>query len=107
MRSFLHRFLHFAARRKPANSPHRNLLNAPRMSGAATAAALYAATISPSAITGATPEDVKEKAHHLKDGKGFTNPWDSWREFSGLAIAKAMIWYKPFAFSLLRLQLST
>ena len=63
------------------------------MSGAATAAALYAATISPAAIMGATPEDANEKSHHLKDGKGFLNPWDSWKEMAGLAIARAMIGY--------------
>jgi len=91
MRSFLHRFFHFSVRRKLSNSPHRNLHNAPRMSGAATAAALYAATISPAAITGAAPEDAKDKAHHLKDGKGFTNPWDSWKEMSGWAIGRALI----------------
>ncbi|MCJ1396915.1 hypothetical protein MMC11_000106 [Xylographa trunciseda] len=62
------------------------------MSTAGTAAALYAATISPSSMTGAVPEEAKEKAHHLKDDKGFTNPWDSWREFSGPGIMKALIW---------------
>jgi len=62
------------------------------MSGAATAAALYAATISPAAVMGATPEDAKEKSHHLKDGKGFINPWDSWKETPGYAIMKAIIW---------------
>ncbi|KAL9130416.1 MAG: hypothetical protein Q9217_001383 [Psora testacea] len=45
------------------------------MSSSATSASLYAATISQSSITGAVPEEAKEKRHHLKDGKGFTNPW--------------------------------
>ena len=45
------------------------------MSSSATAASLYAATISSATITGAVPEEAKEKRHHLKDGKGFTNPW--------------------------------
>ena len=62
------------------------------MSAAGTAAALYAATVSSSSITGAVPEEAKEKAHHLKDGKGFTNPWDSWKEMAGPAIMRAMIW---------------
>ncbi|MCJ1282570.1 hypothetical protein MMC26_001894 [Xylographa opegraphella] len=62
------------------------------MSTAGTAAALYAATISMSSMTGAVPEEAKEKAHHLKDGKGFTNPWDSWRDFSAPSIMKALIW---------------
>ena len=63
------------------------------MSGSATAAALYAATVSSSTIAGATPEEAKEKRHHLQDGKGFINPWDSWKELSGPAIGKAMVWY--------------
>lgn len=45
------------------------------MSSSGTAASLYAATISPASITGAEPEEAKDKRHHLKDGKGFTNPW--------------------------------
>ncbi|MCJ1376627.1 hypothetical protein MMC20_007870 [Loxospora ochrophaea] len=61
------------------------------MSSAGIAAALYAATISTSTITGAVPEDAKDKTHHLKDGKGFRNPWDSWRDFSAPGIMKAMI----------------
>jgi len=45
------------------------------MSNSGIAASLYAATISPASLTGAVPEEAKEKRHHLKDGKGFTNPW--------------------------------
>lgn len=64
------------------------------MSSSATAAALYAATISSSALSGAVPEDAKDKKHHLKDGKGFTNPWESWREMGGFGILKALIMYE-------------
>ena len=64
------------------------------MSSSATAAALYAATVSSSAIAGAVPEDVKDKRHHLKDGKGFTNPWDSWKEMTGFGIGKALLQYE-------------
>lgn len=46
-------------------------------------AALYAATITNPTTAGNVPEDSKAKKHHLKDGKGFTNPWDSWIEKSG------------------------
>ncbi|KAL8716317.1 MAG: hypothetical protein Q9220_000222 [cf. Caloplaca sp. 1 TL-2023] len=60
------------------------------MSSSGTAAALYAATVSSASITGAVPEEAKEKKHHLKAGKGFTNPWESWRDFNGPAIAWAM-----------------
>ncbi|KAL9105966.1 MAG: hypothetical protein Q9187_008630, partial [Circinaria calcarea] len=61
------------------------------MASSATAAALYAATISMSPVAGAVPEETREHRHHLKDGKGFTNPWDSWRDFTGPGIMKAMI----------------
>jgi len=56
------------------------------MSSSGIAAALYAVTISSSSITGAQPEEAKDKQHHLKDGKGFTNPWESWRNFTGSQI---------------------
>ncbi|KAI9810888.1 MAG: hypothetical protein M1827_005747 [Pycnora praestabilis] len=61
------------------------------MSSSATAAALYAATISPASITGAVPEEAKELRHHLKDGKGFDNPWESWRNMAGPKIGWAMV----------------
>lgn len=61
------------------------------MSSSGTAAALYAATVSPASIMGAVPEEAKDKRHHLKDGKGFDNPWDSWKEIGGWAIGWAMI----------------
>lgn len=63
------------------------------MSASGTAASLYAATISPSSIVGAEPEEAKDNRHHLKDGKGFDNPWDSWKNMSGPAIGRAMAWY--------------
>jgi N-acyl-phosphatidylethanolamine-hydrolysing phospholipase D len=62
------------------------------MSGGMTAAALYACTMTSPASLGAVPEDTEAKAHHLKDGKGFTNPWDSWREMSAPQFARAMLW---------------
>lgn len=52
------------------------------MSGGMIAAALYASSMTAPARLGAVPEDVNEKAHHLKDGKGFINPWDSYREMT-------------------------
>ncbi|KAK6582346.1 hypothetical protein PZA11_004754 [Diplocarpon coronariae] len=55
-------------------------------------AALYACSMSPPSATGAVPEDSTAKAHHLKDGRGFTNPWPSWREMNGLEIGAAMAW---------------
>ncbi|KAF2086582.1 Zn-dependent hydrolase/oxidoreductase [Saccharata proteae CBS 121410] len=64
------------------------------MSSASTTAALYACAISSSQLSGTVPEDAVEKAHHVKGGKGFTNPWDSYKEMSGWEIGKAMIWRK-------------
>jgi N-acyl-phosphatidylethanolamine-hydrolysing phospholipase D len=64
------------------------------MSSASTAVALYASTISPSQILGAVPEDSKELAHHVKGGKGFINPWESFsQDKPGWQIGKAMIMY--------------
>lgn len=46
---------------------------------------------SPTAL-GAVPEDTEAKKHHLKDGKGFINPWDSWKDFNGPKIGAMMMW---------------
>ncbi|KAF2687140.1 Metallo-hydrolase/oxidoreductase [Lentithecium fluviatile CBS 122367] len=54
---------------------------------------LYAVVSSPAQI-GARPEEAEEKAHHLKNGKGFTNPWDSFRELSGPKIILSLLWRK-------------
>ena len=62
------------------------------MSSSATSAVLYAASVSMSPNASAVPEEAKELRHHLKDGKGFQNPWDSWKEQSGPQIARAVLW---------------
>ena len=64
------------------------------MSGGMTGAALYAASMTSPTAIGAVPEDSKAKAHHLKDGKGFKSPWDSWIEKSALGVVMAMIRYE-------------
>lgn len=97
MRSFLRTLL----RRRPrsnkesqSQSQHSNNLNQTRttMAGGMTAAVLYACTMtSPSALS-AVPEDAEARAHHLKNGKGFTNPWESWKEMSAAQIGRAMAW---------------
>ncbi|KAF9696916.1 hypothetical protein EKO04_005087 [Ascochyta lentis] len=51
------------------------------LGGAGISAGLYAAVSNPSQIA-AQPEDAAAKAHHLKNGKGFTNPWDSYTELN-------------------------
>ncbi len=72
MQAFLRRF--FCLPKKPT-TPNRPFSTSYRMSSSGIAASLYAATISPASVTGAEPEEAKDKRHHLKDGKGFTNPW--------------------------------
>ncbi|MCJ1352527.1 MAG: hypothetical protein MMC33_002511 [Icmadophila ericetorum] len=62
------------------------------MSSSATSAVLYAASISMTSTTSAVPEEAKELKHHLKDGKGFRNPWDSWKEQTSPQIMKALVW---------------
>lgn len=51
------------------------------MSSSGAITAMLTATIAQTPRPGAEPEEAKERRHHLKDGKGFTNPWDSWQEF--------------------------
>jgi N-acyl-phosphatidylethanolamine-hydrolysing phospholipase D len=64
-----------------------------RMSSASgmAAAGLYSLTMSSPAALGAVPEDSAEKKHHLKNGKGFTNPWESWRDFNPLTFMGTMV----------------
>lgn len=62
------------------------------MAGGMTAAALYACTMTSPTALGAVPEDTEAKAHHLKNGKGFTNPWESWVEMSAAQLGTAMVW---------------
>jgi len=63
------------------------------MESASTSSALYAAVTSPLQATGVTPEEAKELRHHVKGGKGFINPWDSYIEQSGWQIGRKLIWY--------------
>jgi hypothetical protein len=61
------------------------------MSSGMAAAALYACTMNGPAVLGAVPEDVEGKKHHLKNGKGFTNPWESWKEMGAFEIGGTML----------------
>jgi len=63
-----------------------------------TAAVLYASVISSSQITGAAPEDAKDKEHHLKDGKGFRNPWESYLDRTLLQFIVAMLMFENSIF---------
>ncbi|KAF5848645.1 hypothetical protein GGP41_009724 [Bipolaris sorokiniana] len=61
--------------------------------GAAIGAGLYAAVSNPAQIA-ATPEDAADKRHHLKNGKGFTNPWDSYVEATPWQLLTGLGWRK-------------
>lgn len=61
------------------------------MSTGMAVAALYTCTMSSPAALDPVPEDSEAKKHHVNDGKGFTNPWESWKEMSTLEAVKAMI----------------
>lgn len=62
------------------------------MGGASIGAGLYAVVSSPAQI-GTQPEEAKERQHHLKNGKGFTNPWDSYVESSFWELVVKGIWW--------------
>lgn len=88
----MHNFLRTLFRHRPSKSHKTSRMTTTRsVSGGGIAAALYACTITPPSSLGAVPEDNAAKAHHLKDGKGFTNPWPSWQEMSGPQVAMGMI----------------
>ena len=70
----------------------RDLHTTAKMSSSSTSAILYSAAISPSQGSYAVPEDADDRAHHLKQGKGFINPWSSYRERSAWQIMKALLW---------------
>ena len=78
MRVFLFRILSFAKRRSPRPASKQAFHTSSKMAGPSTSAVLYA-TVSNASVMGGVPESAKEKKHHLKDGKGFVNPWDSYR----------------------------
>jgi N-acyl-phosphatidylethanolamine-hydrolysing phospholipase D len=59
--------------------------------GAGIGVGLYAAVSTPTQGA-AQPEDAAAKAHHLKDGKGFTNPWDSYVAFTPFQVFKTLYW---------------
>jgi N-acyl-phosphatidylethanolamine-hydrolysing phospholipase D len=53
-------------------------------------AGLYAAVSSPAQV-GAKPEEAELKAHHLKNGKGFVNPWESYKDLRPWEIMWGML----------------
>ncbi|KAI9844012.1 MAG: hypothetical protein M1837_005947 [Sclerophora amabilis] len=49
-----------------------------------------AATVTEPTRSSAAPSDVKDRTHHVKGGKGFSNPWESWRDLEGFKIGAAL-----------------
>ena len=60
--------------------------------GASVGMGLYAVVSNPAQIA-TQPEEAAEKRHHLKNGKGFTNPWDSYTESSFWELVVKGIWW--------------
>jgi len=55
---------------------------------------IFEAIISATPATGSSvPANASDLAHHNKNGKGFINPWSSWRDQNGPAILFEMIMY--------------
>jgi N-acyl-phosphatidylethanolamine-hydrolysing phospholipase D len=54
---------------------------------------LFTASFSSPTQLDAVPEDEKNKEHHAKNGKGFHNPWASFKTITGPQIMRHMILY--------------
>lgn len=89
MRAFFRSLL--CRKHKPPSTQNNTQSRA--MSSGMAAAIAYACTMTPPSALGAVPEDSKEKAHHLKGGKGFQNPWPSWIDQNPMKIGGAVAWY--------------
>lgn len=95
MRSFLRTLFQRRPQKphKPPNQQYQNVITPIRaMSTRDVSAIVYACTFSTPASLGAVPEDSEAKAHHLKGGKGFANPWPSYEEWSTPQIMRVMVW---------------
>lgn len=89
LRPFQRIYEPFSKNQKARISPTQ----ATTMAGSVTAATAYAlASISTPSSLGSVPDDVSDKKHHAKNGVGFINPWDSWKDFSGPGLLKEMVW---------------
>lgn len=92
MRKF---FYTFRLKFRHQKSPHfqRNSHLTLKMSASTTSALLYTASVSSPQVAQAVPQDAKELRHHVKGGKGFINPWSSYREnMPGFQIGFTMLW---------------
>lgn len=59
--------------------------------GAGIGAGLYAVVSNPAQMA-AKPEEADQKRHHLKNGKGFTNPWESYVEATPWELLSGIFW---------------
>lgn len=71
----------------------RALHNTTAQQSSMTSPILHALVSSPENIS-AAPSDIKDKAHHNKNGKGFINPWPSYKEWSAPQIVSKIIWMR-------------
>ncbi|KAG0129320.1 putative Zn-dependent hydrolase/oxidoreductase family protein [Tuber indicum] len=56
----------------------------------AVVASVYSVSVSTPQNLSSSPEDVANKSHHLENGKGFTNPWPSWRDLDPIKALKTI-----------------
>jgi N-acyl-phosphatidylethanolamine-hydrolysing phospholipase D len=68
---------------------HHQLHTSPPRYSSMTSAFLAAVTVPTNPA--AQPSDIKVNAHHEKNGKGFVNPWPSYKEFGPMAFFQMMI----------------
>lgn len=54
---------------------------------------LFQATIMNPAQPQGRPEEAGLKKHHLKDGKGFCNPWESFKDEDFRFFLRNIFWY--------------
>ncbi|RFU35354.1 hypothetical protein B7463_g987, partial [Scytalidium lignicola] len=99
MRNSLRRLFHHSRPLRQAGAsqssrpPNSNQTRAAMSSAATlTAIALYTSTVTKPSALGAVPEDAVDKAHHLKEGKGFWNPWPSCADVTVVDIFRDSIW---------------
>lgn len=93
MRSFIRTLFRWRRPHKASNHQNQNVVTPIRaMFTGAVSAILYACTFSTPTSLGAVPEESEAKAHHLKCGNGFRNPWDSYREWGTGQIIRTMAW---------------
>lgn len=77
--------------RSTIHKTSKSVMAVKHISSGTVAATLYACTFSAPTALGAVPEESRAKPHHLKNGKGFTNPWESWADINASMVISG-IW---------------